>query len=113
MKKIKVLVLTSSFPRHKTDWWQQAVLSIYSNMNLRKHDITVIAPSAPGAKSSEIIQGIKVKRFTYFYPSSQQILTSGEGVLYTSGKRKILGKIQVVTFILAELLLTLKTLSHS
>lgn len=109
MKKIKVLVLTSSFPRYKTDWWQQAVLSIYSNMDLRKYRITVLAPGAPGAKTSEKMSGIYVRRFTYFYPPSMQILTSGEGVLYTSKKSRILGKIQMLTFILAEFFATIST----
>lgn len=112
MKRSNILVLTSSFPRYKNDWWQQAVLSIYSNMDLKKYEITVVAPSAPNAKVSETIQGIKVKRFTYFYPTRFQILTSGEGVLYTSGKNKILGKVQVLTFIFAELFLTIKTLAR-
>lgn len=108
--RIKILVLTSSFPRYKTDWWQQAILSIYSNMNLNKYDITVIAPSAPGAKGNEKIQGINVKRFLYFYPPSLQMLTSGEGVLYTS-RKKLLGKIQIITFILAEFFSALNTLA--
>lgn len=112
-QKVKVLVLTSSFPRYKTDWWQQAVLSIYSNMDLKKYDITVIAPSAPGAKRSEKIKGINVKRFTYFYPPSLQLLTSGEGILYTSRKKKFLGKIQIITFLLAEFFSVLKTLARS
>lgn len=111
-KKLKVLVLTSSFPRYKGDWWQQAVLSIYSNMDLKKYDVTVIAPSAPGAKSSEKIQGIKIKRFTYFYPPSLQLITSGEGILYTSRKNRLLGKIQILTFILAQTFLTLSTLAR-
>lgn len=110
--KTKVLVLTSSFPRHKTDWWQQAVLSIYSNMDLKKYHITVLAPSAPGAKISEKLKGVNVKRFIYFYPPSLQLLTSGEGVLYTSGKNRFLGKIQVITFILAEFILIMSTLAR-
>lgn len=109
MKKIKVLVLTSSFPRYKNDWWQQAILSIYSNMNLKKYSITVIAPSAPGAKNKENIGGIKVRRFMYFYPSKLQVLTTGEGVLYTS-RKKIIGRIQVLTFVLVEFLTVFKTL---
>lgn len=111
-RKIKILVLTSSFPRYKTDWWQQAILSIYSNMDLNKYDITVLAPSAPDAKKAEIIQGIKVKRFTYFYPSGLQMLTSGEGILYTSRKKRFLGKIQIVTFVLAEFFSVLNTLAR-
>lgn len=110
-RKIKILVLTSSFPRFKTDWWQQAILSIYSNMDKKKYDITVIAPSSPGAKSRENIDGIDVKRFYYFYPPYWQLLTSGEGVLYTSKKSRFLGKIQIVTFVLAELFSTIFTLA--
>lgn len=113
MKKIKVLVLTSSFPRHKNDWWQQAILSIYSNMNLNKYDITVIAPSAPGANPAETIQGIKVKRFTYFYPHRLQMLTSGEGILYTSRKMKVFGKIQILTFVIVEFFYTLSALAKN
>ena len=112
-QKVKVLVLTSSFPRFKNDWWQQAILSIYSNMDKSKYQVTVIAPSSPGAKSSENINGIFVKRFFYFYPPKFQLLTSGEGVLYTSKKNKFLGKIQIVTFVLAETFLTIVTLAKN
>ena len=111
MKKIKVLVLTSSFPRFKNDWWQQAILSIYSHMDKKKYEITVIAPSGPGAKASEKIDGIDIKRFSYFYPSTLQLLTSGEGILYSSKKMRFLGKIQIVTFILAEFFSVLSILA--
>lgn len=108
---MKILVLTSSFPRHKTDWWQQAVLSIYSNMDLKKYHITVLAPGAPKAKKKEKLNGVDVRRFTYFYPPSLQLLTSGEGVLYTSKKNKLLGKIQVGAFILAEFISVISLLT--
>lgn len=112
-RKIKILVLTSSFPRYKNDWWQQAILSIYSNMDKSKYQITVIAPSGPGAKTKENIDGILVKRFFYFYPPNLQLLTSGEGVLYTSKKNKFLGKIQIVTFVLAETFATIFTMAKN
>ncbi|OGE16785.1 hypothetical protein A3F00_02460 [Candidatus Daviesbacteria bacterium RIFCSPHIGHO2_12_FULL_37_11] len=112
-RKTRVLVLTSSFPRYKNDWWQQAILSIYSNMDKDNYDITVIAPSSPGAKSSEDIEEVHVKRFKYFFPSSLQLLTSGEGVLYSSRKNKFLGKVQIITFVLAETLLVIKTLAKN
>lgn len=110
---MKILVLTSSFPRYKTDWWQQAVLSIYSNMDLTKYHVTVLAPSAPRAKSSEKMKGVSVKRFTYFYPPSLQLLTSGEGVLYTSRKNRLFGKIQVLAFVIAEFLSTISILAKN
>lgn len=104
LKKIKVLVITSSFPRNKDDWWQQAILYFYKYLD-KKFKITVIAPSAPGAKSSENLFNIEVKRFTYFYPKSLQRLTTGEGILY-SGKRGVLNRIQVLTFVLSEFVYT-------
>ncbi|OGY12948.1 MAG: hypothetical protein A3A58_01160 [Candidatus Blackburnbacteria bacterium RIFCSPLOWO2_01_FULL_41_27] len=107
----KILVIASSFPRYKDDWWQRAVLSIYDNMDLKKYHVTVVAPSAPGAKSSEKINGIYIERFTYFYPKSLQLLTSGEGVLYSSKKNKYLGKIQVITFVIAEFVKTISLLA--
>src|SRR3989344_3975848 len=82
-KTTKVLVLTSSFPRHKNDWWQRTILCIYSNMDLKKYSVTVVAPTGPDSLISEKIDGINVRRFNYFYPRSLQVLTSGEGILYS------------------------------
>jgi len=110
MQKTRVLVLTSSFPRYKNDWWQRTILSIYSNMDLKKYSITVVAPSGPDSLLSEKIGGINVIRFNYFYPRSLQVLTSGEGILYSSKKNRILGKIEMFTFIIAEFFTALKLL---
>lgn len=104
-RKINVLVLTSSFPRYKNDWWQQAIFNFYKNLDKSKYKVTVIAPSAPGAKTSEIFFGVDVRRFTYFYPPRLQRLTTGEGILY-SGKRGLLNKLQILTFISTEILST-------
>ena len=102
MKKTKVLILTSSFPRSKDDWWQRAVLSIYSNMDLKKHEVTVVSPAGPTPVYTETIDGVNIKRFDYFFPRSLQLLTSGEGILYSNKRNKILGKIQMITFVIAE-----------
>lgn len=98
---MKILVLTSSFPRGKEDWWAQFVLNLYKNLPKDKFDITVLAPHAFGSKIKERIDGIKIIRFPYFYPFSLEKLTSGSGVLHAS-KKTILGKIQILTFVFAE-----------
>ena len=67
-RKIRVLVLTSSFPRYKNDWWQQAIYNFYKYLDKDKFKVTVIAPSAPGAKSHENFDGVEIKRFIYFFP---------------------------------------------
>lgn len=100
--KIKILVVTSSFPREKTDWWGQFILKIYEHLPAKKYSITVLAPHAPGAKLQENIGDIKVFRFPYFYPLSFQLLTTGSGVLHS--RKKILAKIQIFTFLMSEFL---------
>ena len=108
-RKIRVLVLTSSFPRYKNDWWQQAIYNFYKYLDKDKFKVTVIAPSAPGAKSYENFDGVEIKRFIYFFPSKFQRLTTGEGVIYTA-KKGLLNKFQILTFVCAEMLLTSITL---
>src|SRR3990167_11219948 len=106
---MKILVLTSTFPRNKNDWWGQFVLNIYRNLDKNKYSTTVLAPHDPSAKIIEEIDGIKVRRFVYFYPYSFQVLTSGEGILY-SVRKNWLSKFQILTFILVELVVTLNAL---
>ncbi|MBI2268211.1 MAG: glycosyltransferase family 4 protein [Candidatus Blackburnbacteria bacterium] len=79
-------------------------------MDLKKYSVTVVAPSGPDSLISEKIGGINIRRFNYFYPRSLQVLTSGEGILYSGKKNRILGKVQMFTFILAEFFTALKSL---
>lgn len=109
---MRILVLTSSFPRYRNDWWAQFILSIYKNLDLNNFDVTVVAPHGLNAKKNEEIDGIKVRRFTYFYPNKFQILTSGEGILY-AGRKKWLGKLQMFTLVMAEMLTTLNILTKN
>lgn len=97
MKK-KILVITSSFPRYKNDWWAQFIASIYKNIDKSIFDITIVAPHAPGAKLIEDIEGIKVVRFPYFYPFSLERLTSGSGILHSS-EESIFAKLQILFFV--------------
>lgn len=106
MKKRKILVLTSSFPRNKNDWWAQFILNIYKNLPKRKFVITVLAPHAPDSKRKETLYGIKIARLPYFYPYGLQKLTSGSGILHSS-KTSILGCLQIPFFILSEFVSTI------
>ncbi|OGY11727.1 MAG: hypothetical protein A3D26_01665 [Candidatus Blackburnbacteria bacterium RIFCSPHIGHO2_02_FULL_44_20] len=81
-------------------------------MDLKKYSVTVVAPTGPDSLISEKIDGINVRRFNYFYPRSLQVLTSGEGILYSSKKNKMLGRIQMFTFILAEFFTALRLLTQ-
>lgn len=100
MKK-RVLVVTSSFPRHKKDWWAQFILSLYKNFPKNSYEVTVLAPHAPNSKLHEVMEGISVIRFPYFFPFKKQLLTTGSGILHSS-KKNTLSRIQVAFFLLAE-----------
>lgn len=108
MKK-KVLVITSSFPRYKTDWWAQFIANIYKNIDKQKYSITILAPHAPSAKLEEFLDGIHIIRFPYFYPFSLQKLTSGSGILHSS-KENFFAKMQIIFFVSMQFLTTLKML---
>lgn len=65
MKKKKLLVTASTFPRWEGDTEPRFVLDL--SKQLKKYfDVTVLAPAALGAKEKEILEGVKVLRYHYF-----------------------------------------------
>lgn len=65
--------------------------------------ITVLAPHAPSAKFSETISRILVIRFPYFFPLSQEKLTTGVGILHMI-KGNSIAKVQMIFFVTSEIL---------
>ncbi|MBE5846457.1 MAG: glycosyltransferase family 4 protein [Lachnospiraceae bacterium] len=65
MNKMKLLVTGSTFPRWEGDPEPRFVLDLARNMSDR-FDITVLVPAAPGAKDTEVLEGVKVVRYHYF-----------------------------------------------
>ena len=102
----KVLVLTSSFPRYG----RSAGIFVYELANELKEKefiLTVLTPHHPDAKLKEIINGMEIYRFPYFYPLNYQKLHRTGGFVYNF-KRSYLAKIQVPLFFLSELFYTTK-----
>lgn len=64
MKK-KLLVTASTFPRWDGDTEPRFVLDLSKEL-CKYFDVTVLAPSCPGAKEEEILEGVKVIRYHYF-----------------------------------------------
>lgn len=74
MKKLKVLVTASTFPRWKNDnipgFVKDQIEFLFKNYpNLEIH---VLAPHSAGAKKYEEVNGVFIHRFQYFWPSSLQ-----------------------------------------
>jgi len=75
--KMRLLFLTSNFPRYAGDYAGNFVFYLAEALIGLGHEITVVAPHYPGSKKNEVIRKIKVRRFQYVYPSTQQRLAYG------------------------------------
>lgn len=99
---MKVLVLTTTFPRWKDDSTPAFIYELSRRMKNEYIDIIVLAPHYDGAKKFEIIDNMKVYRFPYFYPYKYQMLAYDGGIL-SNIKRSHLAKIQIPLLFLSEL----------
>lgn len=61
----KLLVTASTFPRWKDDTEPKFIYDLCKEYT-KYYDVTVLVPSAPGAKKKENMEGIKVVRYRYF-----------------------------------------------
>ena len=75
----RVLVLTSTFPRWANDTEPRFVLDLCKQLS-RHAEILVLAPHAPGAASEEVIEGVSVRRFRYFFSRYETFAYEG-GIL--------------------------------
>ena len=65
MKKKRLLVTASTFPRWENDTEPRFVLDLCTHMT-DDFDVTVLAPAAVGAADKEVIEDVKVIRYHYF-----------------------------------------------
>ena len=107
MIKIKVLVLATTFPRWQNDTTPAFVYELSKRLHADGLEIVVLAPHYHGAKKFEMMDGMKVYRFLYFWPAKYQKLVYDGGIL-PNIKRSHLAKIQVPLLVLLELYHTFK-----
>ncbi len=63
--KKKLLITASTFPRWENDTEPRFILDLARNMT-DEFDVTVLAPAAIGAKTTEVLEGVNVIRYHYF-----------------------------------------------
>jgi len=79
--KVKILVLTSTFPRWRGDKDPPFVMDLCRRLSAH-FCVTVLAPHFPGARVKENIHGIRVIRFRYFFSTLERLAYgSGGGML--------------------------------
>jgi len=102
---LKVLFITSVYPRFETDLevpWLRTSVSLLKNAGC---DITVVAPSYKKLKCHEI-DGVKVHRFRYA-PKSLEFLTHDEGAPSKMARNPLL-QLLAIPYIISGSLCTLR-----
>src|SRR3989344_6489240 len=101
---MKVLIATTSFPAHREDAQSPFILKLAQSLHCyeRLH-VDVLCPLPPtSALKEEVLDGIFVHRFQYFYPRRRQILSSGGGIP-SMLKKSFLANLQFLLFVLVFL----------
>jgi len=100
-----LLVLTSTFPKGLNDSTPPFVFQLCRHL-LPHFEVTVLAPAAGSAPEVDTLQGIKVRRFHYFWPRSLERLT--HGAMLENLIRNPWLWLQAPFFVLFELVATLR-----
>lgn len=105
----RVLLVTSNFPRWPGDSTTPFVLNLAVDLQAEGWQVDILAPHAPDALRHEVIDGVKVRRFRYLFPESQQTVAYGGGALINLRESKV-NWLKVPFLVLAELLVALRML---
>lgn len=99
-RKKKLLVTASTFPRWKGDTEPRFVLDLASHMT-DEFEVTVLVPASPGAKDTEIMDGVKVIRYHYFPIHKWETLCYPGAIVPRIKEKKV--RILLVPFLLISL----------
>jgi glycosyltransferase involved in cell wall biosynthesis len=99
---LKVLVLTTTFPRWENDTVPAFVYQLSESLQKNGLEIVVLAPHDGNAKQfEETTSGMKIYRFPYFIPHKYQKLANGAGIL-PNIKKSFLAKLQIPILFIVE-----------
>lgn len=87
--KKSLLVVTSTFPRWENDTDPPFVMELCKRLVKKNIRIDVLAPHAPGTKTKEIMDGINVYRYKYFFSKWESLAYEG-GILTKLKKNRLL-----------------------
>lgn len=105
MKKRKILITSTTFPRFRGDSEPRFIMDLARAL-MPYADVTVLVPSSPGAKDREIMEGVKVERFHYFPIRSMETLTAPGAIVSRIRDKKL--RLALVPFFFLGFLKKLK-----
>jgi glycosyltransferase involved in cell wall biosynthesis len=106
---MKILVLTSTFPRWKGDREPPFVYELSRRISLQ-HACTVLAPHYKNSNTRETIDNLEIRRFRYL-PASWETLAYDGGIV-PKLKQNRLRYLQIPFFLLFELISTFRLLRN-
>ncbi|MBD3389278.1 MAG: glycosyltransferase, partial [Candidatus Altiarchaeales archaeon] len=84
---IRVLEVTTSYPRFKGDWPGVFIFRLDRELVRRGNEVLVLAPGTMGSPEHEVLDGVEIRRFPYFFPKRLQQLAYGGGIPNNLGKK--------------------------
>ncbi len=78
---MKILVITNNYPRNPSDNFGWFVHELNKEIRNNGFKVFVLAPGCESCHKTEIIDGIQIYRFNYFYPRQFEQLAYGYGIL--------------------------------
>jgi len=97
----RILCVTSNLPRWEGDSTTPFVLHLAQDLQLLGWEVDILAPHAPGAANAETLGGVRIERFHYLWPESQQTVCYQGGALINLRKNPI-NKLKVPALVAAE-----------
>ena len=106
MDKKKLLILTSTFPQSLDDAVTARFVYDLAKSLTSYFKVFVLCPIGRNAKKFEMLEGVEVHRFGYFFPQRHSFLMGGEGILASMEKNR-LAFIQIPFLLISEIFNTL------
>lgn len=86
IKKIKVLCITSTYKLSQQDNIAYFIAGLNKILQQQGIDVTVLAPHGPNISRFNVYDGVKIFRFSYFFPTKLQKVAYHYGILSNINK---------------------------
>ena len=100
---MKICMLTSTYPSSMSDSGAKFVHEMAREIVNLGHEVHVLAPYKSTSKKDYVMDGVKIKRFNYFFPKKLQKLCEGAGIPANINKG-IIVKSQIITLTIAAII---------
>ena len=98
---MNILILTSSFPRFKGDFWGPWILDYCQELSKQGENVFVLVPHTANTTKFSNFDSVNVHRFSYWF-SNRQVLAKPPGIM-TNLKKYKNAKFQIIPYLFFNL----------